>query len=118
MNQGEETTVEKVVSVFTSARRRDLRGGRGCRLLGDAPRWDLRRHAGPPRRELASHLDRGHLDLGHDGALIQVVNLQTFHLLQTVSNNSIGLDIGIPARGLSGEAYRGHFWDELFVFPS
>ena len=25
---------------------------------------------------------------------------------------------GIPARGLHGEAYRGHvFWDELFVFP-
>ena len=25
---------------------------------------------------------------------------------------------GVPARGLHGEAYRGHiFWDELFVFP-
>ena len=25
---------------------------------------------------------------------------------------------GVPARGLNGEAYRGHvFWDELFVFP-
>ena len=30
----------------------------------------------------------------------------------------VGLDVGIPARGLHGEAYRGHvFWDELFVFP-
>ncbi|MGH3988299.1 MAG: glycosyl hydrolase family 65 protein, partial [Pseudonocardiaceae bacterium] len=28
------------------------------------------------------------------------------------------LDVGIPARGLHGEAYRGHvFWDEIFVFP-
>ncbi|MFV9458073.1 trehalose-phosphatase [Rhodococcus sp. NM-2] len=28
------------------------------------------------------------------------------------------LDVGVPARGLHGEAYRGHvFWDELFVFP-
>ena len=27
-------------------------------------------------------------------------------------------DVGIPARGLHGEAYRGHiFWDELFIFP-
>lgn len=26
--------------------------------------------------------------------------------------------MSIPARGLHGEAYRGHvFWDELFVFP-
>jgi alpha,alpha-trehalase len=28
------------------------------------------------------------------------------------------LDVGVPARGLHGEAYRGHvFWDELFIFP-
>ena len=41
-----------------------------------------------------------------------------FHLLQTVSEHSADLDVGIPARGLSGEAYRGHvFWDEIFVFP-
>jgi alpha,alpha-trehalase len=26
--------------------------------------------------------------------------------------------VGVPARGLHGEAYRGHvFWDEVFVFP-
>jgi alpha,alpha-trehalase len=46
------------------------------------------------------------------------LRLHIFHLLQTVSLNSIGLDCGVPARGLHGEAYRGHiFWDELFIFP-
>lgn len=41
-----------------------------------------------------------------------------FHLLQTVSLNTIELDVGVPARGLHGEAYRGHiFWDELYIFP-
>lgn len=41
-----------------------------------------------------------------------------YRLLQTVSRNSIDLDIGVPARGWHGEAYRGHiFWDELFIFP-
>ena len=35
-----------------------------------------------------------------------------------LSPNSIGLDIGVPARGWTGEAYQGHiFWDELFIFP-
>ena len=30
----------------------------------------------------------------------------------------IELDAGVPARGWTGEAYRGHiFWDELFIFP-
>ena len=50
--------------------------------------------------------------------MLPVLRLHVFHLLQTVGPNSIGLDVGVPARGLHGEAYRGHvFWDELFVFP-
>ena len=48
----------------------------------------------------------------------QILNLHVFHLLQTVSEHSSALDVGVPARGLHGEAYRGHiFWDELFIFP-
>lgn len=47
-----------------------------------------------------------------------LLRLHMFHLLQAVSLNSIGLDIGLPARGWTGEAYQGHvFWDELFIFP-
>jgi alpha,alpha-trehalase len=47
-----------------------------------------------------------------------ILRLHIFHLLQTASRNSIDLDIGVPARGWHGEAYRGHiFWDELFIFP-
>ncbi|MFB7945520.1 glycoside hydrolase family 65 protein [Kitasatospora phosalacinea] len=44
------------------------------------------------------------------------LHLSLFHLLQAYSEHSADLDVGIPARGLHGEAYRGHvFWDELFV---
>jgi HAD superfamily hydrolase (TIGR01509 family) len=47
-----------------------------------------------------------------------LLRLNMFHLLQTVSLHSLGLDIGVPARGWTGEAYQGHiFWDELFIFP-
>jgi alpha,alpha-trehalase len=47
-----------------------------------------------------------------------VLRLHIFHLLQTCSPHVIDLDVGAPARGLHGEAYRGHiFWDELFIFP-
>ena len=49
---------------------------------------------------------------------ILILRLHIFHLHQTVSDNSIGLDIGVPSRGWHGEAYRGHiFWDELYIFP-
>ena len=47
-----------------------------------------------------------------------ILRVHIFHLLQTVSRNTVDLDVGVPARGLHGEAYRGHiFWDELFIFP-
>lgn len=47
-----------------------------------------------------------------------ILRLHILHLYQTVSPNSIDKDIGIPARGWHGEAYRGHiFWDELYIQP-
>ena len=46
------------------------------------------------------------------------LRVHIFHILQTVSLNTVDLDAGLPARGLHGEAYRGHvFWDELYIFP-
>jgi alpha,alpha-trehalase len=51
-------------------------------------------------------------------ATAAMVRLHVFHLLQTASIHTKDLDVGVPARGLHGEAYRGHvFWDELFIFP-
>jgi alpha,alpha-trehalase len=51
-------------------------------------------------------------------ATVALVRLHVFHLLQTASPHTRDLDVGVPARGLHGEAYRGHvFWDEVFVFP-
>ena len=48
-----------------------------------------------------------------------LLRLNMLHLLQAVSPNSIGLDIGVPPRGWTGEAYQGHiFWDELFISHS
>ncbi|MFL5264562.1 MAG: beta-phosphoglucomutase family hydrolase, partial [Anaeromyxobacteraceae bacterium] len=50
--------------------------------------------------------------------VLMLLRLNMLHLLQTVSPHSIGLDMGVPARGWTGEAYQGHvFWDELFIFP-
>ncbi|MET7403739.1 glycosyl hydrolase family 65 protein [Dactylosporangium sp. NPDC005572] len=55
---------------------------------------------------------------GPESPALPVVRLHLFHLLQSVSDHSVDADAGIPARGLHGEAYRGHvLWDELFVFP-
>jgi beta-phosphoglucomutase family hydrolase len=48
----------------------------------------------------------------------RTIRLHIYHLLTTASEHYIRMDTGFPARGLHGEAYRGHiFWDELFVAP-
>ncbi|HLQ40248.1 MAG TPA: glycosyl hydrolase family 65 protein [Tetragenococcus sp.] len=49
----------------------------------------------------------------------KLLNLHTYHSLISASpNGNHDLDVSVTARGLHGEAYRGHiFWDELFIFP-
>ena len=62
--------------------------------------------------------ERFNIDIGDNPDELRIVRLHLLHLLQTLSPNTAALDVGVPARGLHGEAYRGHiFWDELFVFP-
>lgn len=118
LEESAEVTVEKLVSLYTS---RDAAISEPCeeacqRLAGPVDDFDqlLTRHLISWR-----HLwDRTLFELGADDILPQALHLNLFHLLQTVSNNTAGLDVGVPARGLHGEAYRGHvFWDELFVLP-
>jgi alpha,alpha-trehalase len=115
---GEELVVEKIVTLFTS---RDAGisepGTEACdwvmHVAGDFDRLH--------DRHMVSwrHLwERARIEVGSDDGLAQMLHLQLFHLMQTVSNNSVGLDVGVPARGLHGEAYRGHvFWDEVFMIP-
>ena len=50
---------------------------------------------------------------------LRILRLHLFHVLQTLSAaHRRHSTSGVPARGLHGEAYRGHvLWDELFVLP-
>ncbi len=46
----------------------------------------------------------------------KLLRMHIYHLLVTASPHNLELDAGFPARGLHGEAYRGHiFWDELYI---
>ncbi|SFG73866.1 glycoside hydrolase family 65 protein [Streptomyces mirabilis] len=57
-------------------------------------------------------------DIQVPGEAGRILRFHLFHVLQTLSPHTADLDVGVPARGLHGEAYRGHvFWDELFVLP-
>jgi trehalose/maltose hydrolase-like predicted phosphorylase len=115
---GRRVVVEKIASIWTSrdraqsdplsAAQSDVAEEQGFdRLLADHRRaWE--------------HLwERCRFDLGEtEEDVTLLVRLHAFHVLQTVSPHVADLDVGVPARGLHGEGYRGHvFWDELFVLP-
>ncbi len=58
------------------------------------------------------------VNIGGDRMSQKLLRLHLFHLLTSVSHFNEKLDASITARGLHGEAYRGHiFWDELFILP-
>jgi trehalose 6-phosphate phosphatase len=115
---GQSVTVEKVVCVYTSRDRAMSAPQDGAvELLGYLGDFDdlFTTHALAWRQVWG----RYHIDLfgARQGAL-RTVRLHVFHLLQTLSAHSADADVGVPARGLHGEAYRGHvLWDELFVLP-
>jgi beta-phosphoglucomutase family hydrolase len=48
----------------------------------------------------------------------KLLRLHLYHLMVSMSPHNNNIDASITARGLHGEAYRGHiFWDELFILP-
>jgi alpha,alpha-trehalase len=117
LTTGQALTVEKIVTLVT-----------GRDVATSDPATAAERRLG--RQERFAELQRAHelawahlwerLSIEFDGNpdALRILRLHLLHLLQTVSYNSGDLDVGVPARGLHGEAYRGHiFWDELFIFP-
>lgn len=115
LSDGRSVTVDKTVALHTSH----------DRAISDPFTAAVERAAAAPDfRELLrthavawEHLWR-RADIRLPGEAGRVLRLHVFHVLQTLSPHTTDLDVGVPARGLHGEAYRGHvFWDELFVLP-
>jgi trehalose/maltose hydrolase-like predicted phosphorylase len=117
VRQGEPIRVEKLVTFFTSrdpavsdtlvkaatsvARHTDF----GASFERHAAAWE----------ELWRICD---VRVSGEESVQLLLRLHVAHVLQVCSRNTADLDAGLPARGLNGEAYRGHvFWDELYAFP-
>lgn len=114
--------IEKTVALYTTRDHAISEPGLAARqAIERAPRFD----ALADRHVLAWNqlwrrfdFDIEHDDPQEEERTEQILRLHILHLIQTTSPHVMDLDVGVPARGLHGEAYRGHiFWDELFVFP-
>ena len=117
LSRGDAVTMEKIATLYTG---RDVATSEPAvdaeRLLSRLGRFDdlLKGHL----TEWIHLWERLSIEFDDFPDELRILRLHLLHLLQTVTPNSSDLDVGVPARGLHGEAYRGHiFWDELFIFP-
>jgi trehalose/maltose hydrolase-like predicted phosphorylase len=117
MSEGTPVRVEKMVTLYNS---RDhaiseplwTAAKAASRASTFAEAYD--RHA----RSWAELWERCDVDFPGDARVQLLLHLHISHILQVCSRHTTDLDAGVPARGLNGEAYRGHiFWDELFIYP-
>ncbi|MFI9366572.1 glycoside hydrolase family 65 protein [Kitasatospora sp. NPDC053057] len=110
---GEPVIVDKTVAIYTSrdvAVEDPLRAARRLAARAEGFEALLATH----ELRWAELWRRCRTEAAFEGA--DALRLYLFHVLQTFSEHSADLDVGVPARGLHGEGYRGHvFWDELFV---
>ena len=117
LEPGSPASVEKIVAVYTSRDRAIASPAQAVattlRRLGDADGLQAAHE-----REWQILWEEFAVSLGAGRRPSLALNLNTFHVLQTLAAVDVDLDAGVPARGLHGEGYRGHiFWDELFVYP-
>ncbi len=122
VREGHATAVEKIAALHTS---RDVAVSEPATAaleeLREAP--DFRALLDPHHRAWDSLWRQFDVRLDEPAGatppdLFTDVRIGLFHVLQTLSPHVVDLDVGVPARGLHGEAYRGHvFWDELFLVP-
>ncbi|AQT68449.1 putative glycosyl hydrolase [Anaerohalosphaera lusitana] len=120
--QGQPLTVEKIVTLYTSRDHaisnssiealKDARNAKTFNELADTHKLAWENLWSRIKVDLQNTYEEEKVQMQ------AVLNLYTFHILQTTSRHSIDLDVGVPSRGWHGEAYRGHIlWDELFIFP-
>jgi trehalose/maltose hydrolase-like predicted phosphorylase len=114
---GEPVRVEKMVAFYTSRDRAISEPlGSAGESAGRCPGFSeaLEDHA-RAWDELWRSCD---MQLPGDERVQLLLRFHISHVLQVCSRYTADRDAGVPARGLNGEAYRGHvFWDELYVYP-
>jgi beta-phosphoglucomutase family hydrolase len=117
ISKGESGTLRKLVSIKNS---RDFETynplGASIDELSNKQSWDT--VLSDSIKAWAEIWKRADLEITGDRYSQMLLRLHIYHLYTTASPHYKDLDFGIPARGLHGEAYRGHiFWDELYALP-
>jgi len=110
-------TIEKLVAVYTSKADdspNPLANARVKVMLAES--FDSL--AGESNRVWNNIWQKIDIQIEGDRLAQKLLRMHLYHLMVSFSPLNKDFDASITARGLHGEAYRGHiFWDELFILP-
>ena len=115
IEQGDVFELEKIVSIYTTREKRNpLIESLAAVKIGET--FDDLLHASVKvRNKIWKEID---IQVEGNRQSQKLLRLHLYHLLISASRHNESLDASVTARGLHGEAYRGHiFWDELFILP-
>ncbi len=113
--RGVRYTLEKSVCVYTSL---DLAKPKVAAVAGMEKAGTYKQLHRVHARAWKRMWDKADIIIEGDRLVQRTARLHAYHLMVTASPHNVNLDAGMPARGLTGEAYRGHiFWDEVYIQP-
>jgi len=114
---GKSITLEKMVAVYSSQEwDSDQPKADAIAAVGDFEYFD----SVLSKSETAWQSIWQKIDIKLEGDRLaqKLLRMHLYHMVISLSPNNADIDASITARGLHGEAYRGHiFWDELFILP-
>jgi len=115
-HEGEMLEVEKILHINTSQFGENDLVRQTLWNVENAPSFDeLLRDSADAWKEIWQEAD---IRVEYDRFSQKLLRMHIYHLMVSASPHNVKLDAGVTARGLHGEAYRGHiFWDELFILP-
>jgi beta-phosphoglucomutase family hydrolase len=114
---GQSLSVHKMVAMFTSQDKAitDIKEAAIDTVMLYSTFDEVAKESAGTWEEMWAKMD---IRIEGDRLAQKLLRLHLYHLMVSVSPNNAWIDAGYPARGLHGEAYRGHiFWDELYILP-
>jgi len=116
LEKGSSATVEKMVAVVNSLHTEEDTAELAAGQLAAA--GDYQQEAEKSSRAWDKIWQDMDINISANAELTKILRFHAYHLMITASPHNTQLDAAVPARGLHGEAYRGHiFWDEMYILP-
>ena len=115
VEKGQSLTLHKVVGMYTSRDSDNPEAAAQHSILRIKKYGDVHNPSADAWKKIWDRVD---IELVGDRETQKLIRLNLYHTIISASPHNVNIDASVGARGLTGEAYRGHvFWDEAYILP-